>query len=378
MDNKLDGFNNQEEAFINTNNTIIIDSADVNNEGDQRFLLKEDLAEMLQVHYENNKTATADTSKWSTEIPNVNGKELLVSDLLDIPKLVDPVFHRIGLAALIGSSDTGKSSLLRHLCVCTVTGRDFLGWNVHPVRRRAYYVSTEDDKMAISFLLKKQNIDYGLEPQELENLVYIFETDNLITRLDKELSEKPADLVIVDAFADIFTGQLYETNRVRSFLNEYSQLAQRHSCLVIFLHHTNKRSDNLEPSKHNALGSQGFEAKMRLMIELKSDIQSPNTKHLCIVKGNYLSHVFKTHSFDIKFTENLTFNSLNTRTHYELLNKDSDSRELVNVEYSEIKELKDMGKTHDEVGLILGISKATVSKRITRYKKLKALEDEKS
>jgi len=37
-----------------------------------------------------------------------------------------------------------------------------------------------------------------------------------------------------------------------------------------------------------------------------------------------------------------------------------------------------MGKTHEEVGLMLGISKATVSKRITRYKKLKALEDEKS
>ncbi len=249
------------------------------------------------------------------DIPNVNGMQLLNDGICDIPKLIDPIFHRVGLAALIGSSDTGKSSLLRELCVCVVTGRDFIGWKVEPVYKRAYYVSTEDDKMAISYLLKKQNQDYGLEPQELENLVYIFETDNLLNRLEKELSENPADLVIIDAFADVFTGQLYETNRVRAFLNDFSQLAQKYGCLVIFLHHTNKRSDNLEPSKHNALGSQGFEAKMRLMIELKSDIQSVNQKHFCIVKSNYLSHQFKTHSFNLQFTENLTFKNLNTRTH---------------------------------------------------------------
>ena len=309
------------------------------------------------------------------DIPNANGKELLSNSIDEIPKLIDPIFHRVGLAALIGSSDTGKSSLLRHLCVSVVSGKPFLNWEVSPIHNRAYYVSTEDDKMAISFLLKKQNNDYGLTPEELENLVYIFETDNLINRLEKELSENPADLVIIDAFADVFTGQLYETNRVRAFLNDYSQLAQRHGCLVVFLHHTNKRSDNLEPSKHNALGSQGFEAKMRLMIELKSSNQSVNQKHFCIVKGNYLSHKFKTHSFDLQFTDNLTFNNLETRTHYDLLSQKSESIEVVRSEFKDINELRERGMTHEEIGLELGMSKSAVSKKITRYNKLKALEE---
>src|SRR5690554_4562674 len=95
-------------------------------------------------------------------IPNVNGLELLSDSLEEIPKLVEPIFHRVGLAALIGSSDTGKSSLLRELCVSVVTGRKFLNWEVKPLHKRAYYVSTEDDKMAISYLLKKQNKDYKL------------------------------------------------------------------------------------------------------------------------------------------------------------------------------------------------------------------------
>ncbi|NCC18128.1 MAG: hypothetical protein EOM29_04240 [Bacteroidia bacterium] len=308
-------------------------------------------------------------------IPNANGMELLNDEVEEIPKLIDPIFHRVGLASLIGSSDTGKSSCLRDLCVHIVTGMDFLGWKVNPIHKRAYYVSTEDDQMAISFLLKKQNKDYGLIPEDLENLVYIFETDNLVDRLDKELSEKPADVVVIDAFADVFNGQLYETNRVRAFLNEFSQLAQKHQCLIIFLHHTNKRSDNLEPSKHNALGSQGFEAKMRLMIELKSDTQINNQKHFCIVKGNYLSNQFKTHSFDLQFTENLTFKNLNTRTHYELMNKDKDNIELIEAEYNEIMTLKQENLTHEEIGLRLGVSKSSISRKISRYKRLKALED---
>ncbi|MBP1630825.1 MAG: hypothetical protein H6Q15_1718 [Bacteroidetes bacterium] len=311
------------------------------------------------------------------DIPNANGMELLNDDIVEIPKLIDPIFHRVGLAALIGSSDGGKSSLLRDLAVSVVSGRDFLGWKVEPIHHRAYYVSTEDDKMAISCLLKKQNADYGLKPQELENLVYIFETDNLIYRLENELKNNPADLVIIDAFADVFDGQLYETNRVRAFLNDYSQLSQRHGCLVVFLHHTNKRSDNLEPSKHNALGSQGFEAKMRLMIELKSDMQSVNLKHFCIVKGNYLSHKYKTHSFDLKFTENLTFNNLEQRTHYELLTQKQERRETIESEYNEISRLKEQGLTHEEIGLELGVNKSSISRKIARHKKLMALEESK-
>lgn len=114
---------------------------------------------------------------------------------------------------------------------------------------------------------------------------------------------------------------------------------------------------------------------MRLMIELKSDIQSVNQKHFCIVKGNYLSHQFKTHSFNLQFTENLTFKNLNTRTHYELLNKDKERVELIEAEYNEIMAMKSEGRTHEEIGLELGISKMAVSRKISRYKKQVALQN---
>lgn len=305
------------------------------------------------------------------DIPNINGMELLNDGIVEIPKLVEPILHRVGIAAVVGSSDVGKSTLLRHLCVCIVTGRKFLEWEVKPIYKRALYVSTEDDQMSISSLLKMQNLDYQLKPEELENLVFIFETDNLLERLEKELQEKPADLIIIDAFADLFTAELYKTNEVRAYLNQYNQLAQKYGCLIIFLHHTRKSSEDLQPSKNNSLGSQGFEAKMRFMAEFKSNLQYPNKKHFCIVKGNYLSHEFKTKSFDVEFTENLTFNSLGTCTPFDRLNKIEESLESLEAEYNNILSMRDNGLSIRDVALKLNVSHSTVINRMKRYERLK-------
>lgn len=311
----------------------------------------------------------------NNDIPNYNGMELLSNGLEDIPKLINPIFHRVGLGALIGSSDTGKSSLLRHLCVCVVSGKDFLGWEVEAKHKTAYYVSTEDDMLSISSLLKKQNCDYELKPQELENLIYIFDTENLLERLESCLQEKPADLIVIDALSDLFSGALYETNQVRAFLNQYNQLAQKHGCLIIFLHHTNKRSDDQLPSKHNSLGSQGIEAKMRLMLELKADSLNPSLKHLCVVKGNYLSSEFKTHSYDILFTDNMTFSNTNKKTHFELINKNKDNIESLEYEVNEIIALKEKGLTYEEIGKRLGVSPSSISRKMKKYKEYVALNE---
>lgn len=91
---------------------------------------------------------------------------------------------------------------------------------------------------------------------------------------------------------------------------KYSQLSQKYGYLVLFLHHTNKRSDNFE-----------------------------------------------------------------TRTHYELLTQKKERRETIEYEYEEIMALKQLGLTHKEIGLELGISEVTVGRKLSKYKKLKSLEE---
>ena len=160
-----------------------------------------------------------------------------------------------------------------------------------------------------------------------------------------------------------------ESNQVRLFLNQYSQLVNKHKCLIIFLHHCGKRTENFMPSKHNLLGSQAFEAKMRLVLELRTDVEDVSCKHLCCVKGNYLSAEYKTESIKLKFSENLTFSETGERVPYENLLPISSDNET---KYNAIKQFQDEGLTVDQIAKKVGYKdKSGVSKFLGRYEKTK-------
>jgi len=107
---------------------------------------------------------------------------------------------------------------------------------------------------------------------------------------------------------------------IRQSLNQYRALASKHSCSICFLHHTSKRTERLDPSKNNILSGQGFEAKMRLVVELRSDPDEENIKHLCIVKGNYLGPEFKRSSYVLQFDpDSFLFTNTGQRTGFDKL-----------------------------------------------------------
>lgn len=295
---------------------------------------------------------------YDNSVDVITANVLLNRKIENIPCLVEPIFPKVGLIGLAGSSDTGKSSFLRQLAISICVGDDnFLGFKVKAENKRAIYVSTEDDDYAISYLLNKSNRERGLNPDKYSRLSFIFDTHNLLERLEALLSEQKTDLIVVDAFTDLYGKSMNDTNQVRTFLNQYSQLAQKHKCLIIFLHHTGKRTEDLAPSKHNLLGSQGFEAKMRLVIELKTDPIEPDKRHLCIVKANYLPKEYKTESFVLLFNDYLQFTMTDERRPFE---------EIKTGNKTEIKEMvrgmKDEGKTQIEIAKALKISQATVSR----------------
>ncbi|MDL2322761.1 AAA family ATPase [Bacteroidales bacterium OttesenSCG-928-A17] len=300
----------------------------------------------------------------------VSGEELLSRKVEEIPCIVNPLLQKVGLACIAGSSDCGKSSFLRNLCMTIVSGEDdFIGFEIEGERRRAIYVSTEDDETAVEYLLNRQNKDMQLTPKDLKGLRFVFNTTNLIENLDNMMAAEPVDIVCIDALADIYGKSMNESNQVRAFLNEYSQLAQRHQCLILFLHHCGKRTEETAPNKNNLLGSQGIEAKMRLVMELRTDITIPTLKHLCIVKGNYLPSGSKQESYQLRFTENMTFENTGERVPFENLIKQSDDGKQ---KYEQIKELQAEGLTQEQIASQLGYShRSSVSRLIAKFEKSK-------
>ncbi len=76
-----------------------------------------------------------------------SGEELLGKNIQVIPKLLEPILPKVGVIALGGSSDTGKSTILRQLAMAIVSKEeDFLGFKLTPEHHSAIYLSTEDDE----------------------------------------------------------------------------------------------------------------------------------------------------------------------------------------------------------------------------------------
>ena len=300
----------------------------------------------------------------------ITGETLLNKGVSEVPTLLEPLLPKSGLVCIAGSSDTGKSAFLRQLAMAVSAGLDsFLGMSLHTEHRSAIYVSTEDDETASAYLVGRQNGDLQLEAQSLRGLRFIFDSEDVIADLDKCLADQPADLVVVDCFSDLYTGSMNEGNQVRQFLVKYSLLACKHKCLIMFLHHCGKRTEMFAPSKHNLLGSQAFEAKMRLVLELRTDLRDVNYKHLCCVKGNYLSADYKSESIKLMFSEHLTFAETGERVPFEELVPVDTEREA---KYKLAKQLKEEGLTYEQIAKQLGYTdKSSVTKLIQRFEKKK-------
>ena len=294
------------------------------------------------------------------EMNFVSGFDLFNFDIEEVPKLVEPFFQKVGVASLVGSSDTGKSTILRQLALCVALNKsNWMRFKLNLTHKKVIYVSTEDDKYSVSKALKSQlkSLDFipKTESELLHNISFVFDTGQLLAQLTQRLKDNPVDLIVIDAFTDVFTKEINSSTEVRKFLSQYHNLALKNECLIIFLHHTGKRTQKQRASKDNVLGSQAFEAKMRCVLSLRQDFKDLSLRHLCILKGNYISSEKKAESYVLKFDEdNLFFKNTNNRVPLHSLNDKSTSKFKTKPDLkSEAKQLKKEGKSVRDIAKIL-------------------------
>ena len=311
----------------------------------------------------------------SSPLQTTSMRELLENPAERQPVLVEPLFPQCGLGAVIGSSDCGKSTLLRQLAACVAGGRDFLLWKTFPVHKRVLYVSTEDDSGAMSELLKRQNKAWQLSKEEAERVEFLFSCDCIAEKVEACLVAKPVDLVIIDTFGDICKDDISQSNNIRNLLNLFADTARRHGCFILFAHHIRKTGENTAPSKLNALGSQAFEAKMRVLIELRRSKRNKDLLHLCIVKGNYLLNDYKQQSFDLQTDSDMNFTATGGRTELSEINSYLPVIPPVNEEQLALMQQKEkdketiiklykQGKSIREISELVPQSKSTVQRII--------------
>jgi hypothetical protein len=242
-----------------------------------------------------------------------SGTELLRRGRTEVPKLVDPLFIKKGVVGITGATDCGKSTFCRQLTMAVAQRKtSFLGYPLNCRFGRAIYISTEDDDESVAAQLHKQA--GNLEHDELQNLYFFFESNDLLNELDKFLSVKRVDLIVLDTWSDTYEGNPNNWVEVRKSISALKALALKYECLVLIVHHNVKNSEKSLPDKNKLNGSQAIEAKLRCLLELRKG-SSPNERHLYVLKHNYMSAEQKAEGMVLELnSERLLFTNTGRRT----------------------------------------------------------------
>ncbi len=301
--------------------------------------------------------------------------ELLSIDIENIPFLVEKLIPENTLTFLAGASDVGKSLLYTQLVLCIVMGKDeFVGCKISAKHKRVLIVSTEDGAVAISIRLKKQLCNATIDQDKLEDLILITGSTNPKNRIEGELKNGKFDLVVIDAFADIYGDDINTSNRVRTFLDGFTQLISKYGCSLLIVHHIGKGKERLSENKGHLLGSVGIEGKARQVLILSKDNVLGNIRRLVSVKGNYLTEEEKKNTLVMEFDPTtLTYKTIDEKSPVDLTDKNQfgivSSRRQGRKENAELEEMKSKarqlykeGWTLEKIGKELGRDKSTISR----------------
>jgi KaiC/GvpD/RAD55 family RecA-like ATPase len=234
-----------------------------------------------------------------------NAVELMAMGNLEPHYLMEPIFPQKGCAVLSGKPDIGKSQFARQLCIQVALGdKTFLDFDLSPVHNRSIYVTTEDGLESTSSSMEKQF--KGLSEDVVENIRFIFadslDQSEIVEKLEAALKLCPVDLVVVDSFGDIFTGNDSNNNMVmRNTVKLFDKIAKKHNCLLLFVHHINKGAYNSNPGQEHIQGGSGLVQKVRLAIILSEGVG--DIRYFTVVKGNYCPKEYKQNSIELKFSE---------------------------------------------------------------------------
>jgi len=235
-------------------------------------------------------------------------EELLTNSEADRDNLLDPILQSVGLGAIVGRPDSGKSMLARQLALQIALGRsEFIGMPLKARYNRAIYVTTEDSIQDTRFVFQRQ-FEYLAKQNEMNcKLEILFAesltTDELINSLRRSLQADPADLVVIDSFGDVFSGKDGNSNiDVRKVLKPFASLAQNEECLLLFVTHINKSAYHSAPEQAHVQGAAALVQKLRVVLDLRCD---PTTAHryLSITKGNAISMTDKRFAMKLDFDE---------------------------------------------------------------------------
>jgi archaellum biogenesis ATPase FlaH len=241
--------------------------------------------------------------------------------------LIPDLMPAAGILMLLGEDGIGKTQLVRQLSLNIAFGiPEFLGQPLNITHGRVMFISTEDSSQDYIKAGKKQVYGLGQNENVKPELPIDFveatnfdSYDDLLSEVDRLLELKHYDLIVVDAFSDLFTlvnGEINSNTHARQLLNPIQARANKHQTLFIILHHASKSAmknkrerGQILVEKNDCQGASAITQKPRTVLALSNDPKE-GINYLHCVKANGLPKKFKETALKMSFNEETLLHEL--------------------------------------------------------------------
>lgn len=183
--------------------------------------------------------------------------------------IVDGIIYKKSITVLFGDGGTKKTWSCMHLAACVAGGAP---WGDYDVKQcRVLYVDEENGENEI--LDRAGRCLRGAMTDASANLRIIslaaFHLDNSIDEqlLTAEILKQSAELVIMDALADIMEGDENAKQEVQPVFNALRRIAEKTNAALLVIHHENKL--------HSHRGSTVIKDAPDIYLHIESDPDSP-------------------------------------------------------------------------------------------------------
>jgi RecA/RadA recombinase len=201
-----------------------------------------------------------------SDLDDIDDKEVLNDEL------IERTLQKTGIAMIFGESNSGKTFLAIHLCMCVSTGQEFLGRNVN--ESAVLYVAAESPagvKMRARAWQKQHNQKsekFFVCPEQINLYESKFDADAVVSLSKKieDLHGVKIGLVVFDTLARISSGANENSNDMGLVMQRCDSIGHLTDALVAVIHHSGK--DSLK-------GARGWSG-MRAHIDTEIEVSQSN------------------------------------------------------------------------------------------------------
>lgn len=161
-------------------------------------------------------------------------KETMQDEEIKTDWLVDKLLSVGGLSLWIGQPKSGKSTLLRQLCICIAQGKPFLDRKIK--QGMVYCLSLEEQESIVKDQLNAQKVNFN-------DSIYVHygPCGNDIELLENILVDNQVNFLVIDTMALFLdTDDLNNYGIVNKLLKDCRNIARNSGCHIALIHHQNK------------------------------------------------------------------------------------------------------------------------------------------